>query len=138
MKKRTIYFVFLAFAQLILLGHNIIPHQHHDSFEHFLISDNFFNHHSHDHVQKLDLGHLDFIFSFVPHGETGMEFMSCPTMDDPVQKQFFQFESDLIAKIELLIHFPIKGTNHTAFEFSIFNKISELLPDNLRAPPSQV
>ncbi|SMD45640.1 hypothetical protein SAMN00777080_4299 [Aquiflexum balticum DSM 16537] len=137
MFRRYISFFFLTLAQAMLLGHSFFPHHHHDPL-------NFYGHHEypceHHHGNDHDTGeeHSSDIFSMIQHGQNGIECISCPHLDQPVQKQLFEFESTFAEKNGLHKSFRISYKNPPPYSTSFYSKISELLPDSLRAPPSQV
>lgn len=137
MFRKYISIFFLTLAQVMLLGHSIFPHHHHDPLD-------LYSHHSHacDHhhgnEHDSNKGHSLDIFSLIQHGHEGIECISCPHMDQPVQKQIFIFEPNLIENNRLLKFFQITNQLTPPYYPSFYAKISELLPDSLRAPPSQV
>ncbi len=137
MFKQYISIFFLTLAQAMLLGHSIFPHHHHDPLD--MYSHHVYpceQHHGNDH----DTGkqHSSDIFSLIQHGQAGIECIACPHMDQPVQKQLFEFESEVAENKRLYKKFLGISKNSHPYSTSFYSKISELLPDSLRAPPSQV
>jgi len=137
MIRQNISIFFLTLAHMILLGHSILPHHHHDSL------DNYSNHskdcgHHHDNNHQSDWYHSENIFSLIPHGQEGLECIICPHLDQPIQKQFFIFESYLLVENEQQQNFLILKQDFLIYTTSFYAIKSELLPDSLRAPPSQV
>lgn len=135
MFKQYISIFFLTLAHAMLLGHSIFPHHHHDPLD---IYSSHTCHHHHENEHDSNKGHGLDIFSLIQHGQEGIECISCPHMDQPVQKQLFVFESNLIENNKLQIYFQITKKHTPPYYPSFYPKISELLPDSLRAPPSQV
>ncbi|MCH6235183.1 hypothetical protein [Cognataquiflexum rubidum] len=134
MLKNYLSLFFLSVSTLMMLGHSIFPHHHHgnaDEFHH--------NHHSHqgevigfnsaDHH-----GLLDNVFSFVPHGQKGVECISCPNMDETFNKQYFDFQSN--DTLCLKISFPVFVVNKQFFDPTEASLIVGYFPPGgLRAPP---
>lgn len=137
MFRQYISIFFLALSQAMLLGHSIFPHHHHDPLDIYSNHSHSCEHH-HGNEHDTDGHHSLDIFSLIQHGNEGLECISCPHMDQPVQKQLFVFESLFSEKTELIINLPITGQNISFYYHSFFTKTLELLPDSLRAPPSQV
>jgi hypothetical protein len=137
MFKQYISIFFLTLAQAMLLGHSFFPHHHHDPYD--MYSHHEYpceHHHGNDHDTSKH--HSSDIFSMILHGQNGIECISCPHLDQPVQKQLFEFESVLGEKKINPNIFPKAFKNTPPYSTSFYSKISELLPDSLRAPPSQV
>lgn len=137
MFRRYISFFFLTLAQAMLLGHSFFPHHHHDPID-------IYSHHvypcEHHHGNDHDTGkqHTSDIFSMIQHGQNGIECICCTHLDQPVQKQLFEFESELTENYKPYKKFLNTSKNSPPYSTSFYSKISELLPDSLRAPPSQV
>ncbi|MGY6741391.1 MAG: hypothetical protein ACXIUQ_01545 [Cecembia sp.] len=121
-RKLSIWFLFLA--QIIMLGHNFIPHHHHDPFETFSHPEHHCSHHEHSDVQGL-LAHM---FSLVPHSEKGMEPYFCthsgkhftkelPAYQDLLHNEIFLQKRYLIQITDIapfVWHGP-KGDDHFSF-----------------------
>jgi hypothetical protein len=118
----------------MMLGHSIIPHHHHRHVEDFKLFGN-----SHDEFHSgTDSGHdhgpLENVFSLVPHGQKGLECISCPNMDETFTKQCFDFTVIDLIFIEMNIPgFPFEDN---FYEYSeLFDVLGYSPPGGLRAPP---
>jgi hypothetical protein len=130
MVKRYISLFFLALAQTMMLGHNLIPHHHQDPFESLFIKSHPCSHHHHEHPY----GMLESMFSLVPHSEKGMEATHCTHIEQPVSKQNLLFSGILPSEFQLKSTFII--LKHSFPPHSVdFDPHDKILPPGLRAPP---
>ncbi|MCR9015288.1 hypothetical protein [Aquiflexum gelatinilyticum] len=134
MIKRYFSLFFLALSTLMMLGHSIIPHQHHGSLD-----KSHHNHHS-DKVEIIGLNTadhhsiLDNVFSFVPHGQKGVECISCPNMDETFNKQYFDFNA--IIPVQIQFNYRITDIQQFFFDYPDALLITRYFPPvGLRAPP---
>lgn len=134
-KYGSILMLFTALA--ILLGHNLIPHHHHD-FEQSIVE----HHHSDDHNhgdqgdgntenEETDFGHL---FSNFQHGENGVTFLSSHHLANTLSKQL----SPLIAALQDVYVFQniaVCIRQNAPPYISDYYSSQNFLPSGLRAPP---
>lgn len=126
--KRNLAIWFLFLAQIMMLGHNFIPHHHQDPFESLFIKSHQCSHHQHDH------GILETIFSLVPHSEKGMEAMHYTHVEQPVSKQTLVLSAVFPDDLNVIRNF-IFVKDSFAPHIGNFDPIFKLLPWGLRAPP---
>jgi hypothetical protein len=109
-KRATILFLTLAYA--ILLGHNIIPHHHHDT-EHDLTE-----HHqtSHNHDSEKDSEDLSHILSHFIHSSDGFTFTVNHNISNTLSQQLF-------------LLFAVLPDNFSVDEF--------IIPPLLHKPPAE-
>lgn len=137
MFRQYISIFFLSLAHTMLLGHSIFPHHHHDTLDLYSNHRHACDHH-HGNEHDSNKSHSLDIFSLIQHGHDGIECISCPHLDQPVQKQLFEFESVVTENKIRYKNFFLTTKNNLPYSTSFYSKISELLPDSLRAPPAQV
>lgn len=127
--KQKLAFFFLALAQLILLGHNLVPHHHHDPFASEKDSSKICSHH---HEEENSL--LENVFSLTAHSEKTADFSHAHLPDQQEKKDFHLYcPSGFIVEIGLnfillenTMNFPKKNNFHHS---------SASPPSGLRAPP---
>lgn len=128
--KRNLAIWFLFFAQIMMLGHNFIPHHHQDPFESLYIKSHQCSHHQHDNPH----GMLETIFSLVPHSEKGMEAMHFTHVEQPVSKQTLVLSAVFPDDLNVIRNFIFVKNSYTSY-YGGFDSIFKLLPSGLRAPP---
>lgn len=137
-KYGSILMMFIALA--IMLGHNLIPHQHHD-FEHYTVEHHDDHHHSKDHHhgdegdgnsenEESDFGHL---FSNFPHGESGISFLS-NHFTNILSKQLSPSTATLAEIFVFQNSIEFVRQNSPPYN-SQYSDLQYLLPCGLRAPP---
>jgi len=132
MLKQYLSIFFLTLSTLMMLGHSIIPHHHHshleDSIFHSInlpVYQSESNHHD---------GHLDNLFSLIPHGQKGVECISCPNIDEKFNKQNFTFIAIFPRYFEII--FPLILSENDFFDYyDTLLTSSYFPPGGLRAPP---
>lgn len=133
-KYTSILMLFSALA--MMLGHNLIPHDHHD---HEVV--NFEHHHSdgghhHDHEndsEDFDFGHL---FSHLQHGEKDVAFLSSKNSHTAFSKQLLLFPAVLSDAYNFQHISPfVQHYSQPLYKTVYFNSLYHLY-QGLRAPPS--
>lgn len=128
--KRNLAIWFLFLAQTMMLGHNLIPHHHHDPFESLFIKSHQCSHHHHEDAH----GMLESIFSLVPHSEKGMETTHCTHVEQPVSKQTLVLLAVLWDDFNFSRNFVIISDSFVSY-IECIDPTIKLLPSGLRAPP---
>lgn len=126
--KLAIWFLFLA--QIMMLGHNFIPHHHQDPFESPFLKSHHCSQHHHDNAH----GILETVFSLVPHSEKGMEVMTCVHFERPVKKHTFTISGILTEEFKIKRKLLLDEESLTLYK-AHFDPLFKLLPSGLRAPP---
>lgn len=128
-KKTAILFISLAYA--ILLGHNIIPHHHHDPKEYFTVHQDTDHHHDVDSDDD-GLNHLFFHFT---HSVEDFSFTSSHNITNTFSKQQLSFIT-LLHDDLVLDNFVCRAVldKPPADHLIYISPISH--PSGLRAPPS--
>ncbi len=93
LKKRTAI-LFLTLAYAILLGHNIIPHHHHDH-DHHATKHHDTDHHDtdHHHDDDADNDGLNHLFAHFTHAADGFSFLT----NHNITNTFFKQQLSLVA-----------------------------------------
>ena len=130
LKKRTAI-LFLTLSYVILLVHNIIPHQHHDHVEHLT------EHHDtdHHHDDEADNDGLNHLFAHFAHVDDGFSFITAHSIINIFSKQQLSFLTvlpDIFSLSEFLLP-PLLDKPH-AKNLIYISPHSHLY--GLRAPPS--
>lgn len=128
LKKRTAI-LFLTLAYAILLGHNMIPHHHHDSIEELTEHHNS-DHHDHDTDDNL-LGHL---LSHIIHSADCFTFPANHNITNTFSKQQLSFVAVLPDNFSL-DEFPIPPLPDKPPTEHLLYISPHALPSGLRAPP---
>jgi hypothetical protein len=128
-KYLAILMMFTAYA--ILLGHNIVPHQHHDHDEHFT-EDHHTDYHPDDDADDDGLNHL---FAHFNHAADGFTFTTSNNIGNifsKLQLTFVALLPDNFLLDEFLIPtLPDKPPKEHLVYISIHSH-----PSGLRAPPA--
>ncbi len=130
--------IFTALA--MLLGHNFIPHHHHD-FEHSSVE----HHHSDDHHhgyegdgnsenEEFDFGHL---FSHFQHGQNGVDFLSTHHFANSLSKQLSPSAAVLTEVFVFQNSAEFVRQNSPPYK-SKYRNLQNFLPYGLRAPPVSI
>lgn len=130
-KKRLAFFL-TAFTYALLLGHNLIPHHHHD-IGHELAEHHQANHHHDDEREDEDEG-LGDIFSYFFHPAEGFIFTNAYNISNTFSKQLLSIVAvlpDNFSPDKLLI--PPLLCNPPAEQLIYISPHS--LSPGLRAPP---
>ncbi|MEX1001313.1 MAG: hypothetical protein WDZ35_04290 [Crocinitomicaceae bacterium] len=130
--------IFTALA--ILLGHDFIPHHHHNkeqvAFDHSH-SHVDGHHHDHDHDNDNDEEENDFDFlhflSHIPHNGDGVTFLKVKELG---KTQYKQLNTSAILQTHFTFNtiLDIERQNAPPFKVVYFNS-QHYLPSGLRAPP---
>jgi hypothetical protein len=133
MRNKSLIFYLFSLAQILFLGHSIIPHQHVEPHSHNHTHNQ--NGHDHDHSNEGMEGISHFFFNF-SHSENNNDFFGCIS-DFEIQKETSTLFSNGITSnltFDPKIIVPQKSPpehNHS-YCFNIF------LPPGLRGPPISV
>lgn len=129
----------LCSALAIMLGHNFIPHHHHD-FEHSKVAHHHNDKHHHDNDtennsdsenESDDWSHL---FSGIQHGADRLTFLTSHSSTDNLSKQIPQFTAIQVSNFVLnQIIFDV-WQNAPPYISDYYNS-QKFLPSGLRAPP---
>lgn len=133
MLKKFLSILMLYSALAIMLGHNFIPHHHHN-FEHHKESHHHKDGHHHDddsEDESDDWGHL---FSGLHHGAEGLTFLTSHTYTEHLSKQFFQFTAPYTSKY-ILYQVIIEARQNAPPYIVDYHNSQYFLPSGLRAPP---
>lgn len=129
--KQKLALFFLALAQLILLGHNLVPHHHHDPFAPEKAYSKSCSHH-HDHEKDDSL--LQNVFALTAHSEKTADF-SHAHLTDQQEKKDFQLLCKNCFNQEVQIPFILLEKSMNFSRTSYFHPSSTSPPSGLRAPP---
>lgn len=129
MFKKFTAILIVSFAYAILLGHNIIPHHHHDSAEE--IAKHHITHHDHDSEHE-GLGNL---LSHFVHSVDSFTLPANHIIINTFSKQLLSFVGVLPNNISLN-NFLIPPLLHNFFAEQIFYISPHSHPNGLRAPPT--
>lgn len=84
MLKKYTAILLMTVAYAILLGHNVIPHHHHDHHDHDVPEHNHHDQHHGDDTNREDLNHL---FSHFTHSADGFNFTTSHNISNIFSKQ---------------------------------------------------
>jgi hypothetical protein len=131
MLKKRAAILFLTLAYAILLGHNIIPHHHHDHDEH-LTEHHDTDHHHDDNADNDGLNHL---FAHFTHAADGFSF----TTNHNITNTFSKLQLSLVAVLPdnfALDEFLIPPLLHKPPAEHLIFISPHSLSSGLRAPPA--
>jgi len=133
-KFTSILMLFSALA--MMLGHNLIPHQHHDhdgvNLEHHHSDGEKHNDHENQ-SEDFDFGHL---FSHFQHKEKDVSFLSNNNSHNTFSKQLLLFPAVLSDTYNFQHISPfVQHYTQPLYKTVYFNSLYHL-PSGLRAPPS--
>lgn len=115
-----------------MLGHNVVPHHHHD-VEHHSEHHHSDNHHDHDSEdEESDFGHP---FSSLQHSDNGITFLNSHNFSNTLSKQLFS----LIALLPQSVTFQnitVLVRQHSPPYKFVYRSSQYLFPTGLRAPPT--
>lgn len=128
--------LFIALA--MMLGHNLIPHHHHD-FDHSSLE----HHHAddHHHGDKGDENSenknyaIEHLFSNFQHGENGVTFLSSLDAAKSGSKHQFSLVAELPKAFVFQLTTELVRLNSPPYK-SFYPNSLFLLPTGLRAPPA--
>lgn len=133
MRNKSIIFYLFSLAQILFLGHSIIPHQHVEP--HFHHHNHDHNSHDHDHSgdEKGGIAHFFFDFS---HSENENDFFGCfsgSNLEKETSTFYFNsLTSDLIFDHKIIVQQKAPPEHYLFYSFYIF------LTSGLRGPPISI
>ncbi len=133
MLKKFVSIFMLYSALAIMLGHNVIPHTHHDN-EHNKIS----HHHNdgqHNNDTEDEREGWSHIFLNLQHGAEGLTFLTSVGFADNFSKQITTFTTPCISNFIFNQEVIEVRQNAPPYIDDYYNSHS-FLPSGLRAPPS--
>ncbi len=122
-------------ALAIMLGHNVVPHTHHDD-EHNKIS----HHHNDDHHNndtEDEREGWNHIFSNLQHGAEGLTFLTSVVSADNFSKQIAPFTAPCISYFTFNQEIIEVRQNAPPY-IDIYYNSQSFLPSGLRAPPLNI
>ena len=128
LKKRLAIF-FLALANVLLIGHELIPHHHHDSLEELLA-----HHHSDEDSSEHGLSHW---LSHLMHSPDGFAFSTEPNTDNSFSKQPHVLVA-VLPDTYLINRFRIPVLVSRPTEEPLLYSSLKCLPSGLRGPPERL
>ena len=120
-------------ALAVLLGHNMVPHHHHD-IEHSEISHHHNGGHQHDNDsqdESEDWGHF---FSGLRHGAEGLTFLASHSFTNGFSKLIPQFTALHVSHF-VFQHVIVDVQQNAPPYISDYHNSQNYLPSGLRAPP---
>ncbi len=142
MLKRRIYIFLLLFAFGIIVGHNFIPHHHHDIDHHKALNYQHNHHHGevpleHDHNENNhDDNGLNHFFSHFFHHEDGLIFTVNHSISNSFSKQAFLFIA-LVPDTFYFIELPIPPLLHHLPSEHLICISTHFHTPGMRGPPVQ-
>ena len=136
MLKKSVSILMLFSALVIMLGHNFIPHHHHD-FEHDEIArhQNNGNHHDNDTEDESEgWGHF---FSHLQHGSEGQTYLTSHTPTDKLSKKTSNFNA-IHGSTFALKQIIVEVRQNAPPYISDYYNSQNFLPSGLRAPPISI
>lgn len=136
MLKKSVSILMLFSALAVMLGHNLIPHHHHD-FEHNELAhhQNDGNHHDNDTEDESDgWGHF---FSHLQHGSDGQTYLTSHSSTNNFSKKISHFTAVCLSKYVLEQVIVEIRQNAPPYNADYSNS-QNFLPSGLRAPPISI
>lgn len=128
--------LFMMFSALaILLGHNMVGHDHHTKHLHIVNEQNHSegqNNHGENNSSDFDLGDL---FASLQHGANGITFLSGDSFDESYSNQQPSlFLEQAFDSPTFILQLSTSRLQTPPYKFVYYNSL-KLLPSGLRAPP---
>lgn len=135
MRKKLVSIFMLYSALAIMLGHNVIPHTHHDD-EHNNISHHHNDGHHNNDTEDEREG-WSHIFSSLQHSEEGLTFLTSVGSAENFLKQTAPFTAPCISNFIFNQEILEVRQNAPPYIDDYYNS-HNFLPSGLRAPPSNI